>query len=107
MKGDNDMNNRPETGPMKFGDDWTGVFIRGDNALMYYAPALHTANIILGLLAAGNLDGLLEFAKQNGFGIGALINRTALLALENLMNRAMESTSPEVQKLVPFNQAEK
>lgn len=25
---------RPETGAMKFGDDWTGVFIRGDNALV-------------------------------------------------------------------------
>lgn len=24
---------RPETGPMRFGDDWYGVFIRGDNAL--------------------------------------------------------------------------
>lgn len=23
---------RPETGPMQFGDDWPGVFIRGDNA---------------------------------------------------------------------------
>ena len=30
------MSNRPETGPMRFGDDWTGVFIRGDNA-GYYA----------------------------------------------------------------------
>ena len=26
---------RAETGPMQFGDDWPGVFIRGDNALMY------------------------------------------------------------------------
>lgn len=26
-------NTRPETGPMQFGDDWPGVFIRGDNAL--------------------------------------------------------------------------
>lgn len=26
---------RPETGPMKFDDDWTGVFIRGDNAFHY------------------------------------------------------------------------
>lgn len=26
---------RPETGPMKFGDDWTGLFIRGDNAAAY------------------------------------------------------------------------
>lgn len=23
---------RPETGPMQFGDDWPGVFVRGDNA---------------------------------------------------------------------------
>ena len=27
---------RPETGGMRFGDDWRGVFIRGDNALHYY-----------------------------------------------------------------------
>lgn len=26
---------RPETGPMQFGDDWPGVFIRGDNALFF------------------------------------------------------------------------
>jgi hypothetical protein len=24
---------RVETGPLKFGDDWTGVFIRGDDAM--------------------------------------------------------------------------
>lgn len=30
---------RPETGPMKFGDDWPGVFIRGDNAA-HHAHAL-------------------------------------------------------------------
>jgi len=30
---------RPETGPMQFGDDWPGVFIRGDNA-MYMAMML-------------------------------------------------------------------
>jgi hypothetical protein len=30
---------RAETGPMVFGDDWTGVFIRGDNAF-FYAMAL-------------------------------------------------------------------
>lgn len=29
------MSERAETGPMKFGDDWTGVFIRGDNAFGY------------------------------------------------------------------------
>jgi hypothetical protein len=30
---------RVETGPLQFGDDWPGVFIRGDNAL-FYARAL-------------------------------------------------------------------
>lgn len=26
---------RVETGPVQFGDDWPGVFLRGDNALGY------------------------------------------------------------------------
>ena len=26
---------RPETGAMSFGDDWPGVFIRGDNAFAF------------------------------------------------------------------------
>jgi hypothetical protein len=26
---------RVETGPIRFGDDWPGVFIRGDNALAF------------------------------------------------------------------------
>jgi hypothetical protein len=30
-----EMESRPETGPMRFGEDWPGVFIRGDNALYY------------------------------------------------------------------------
>jgi hypothetical protein len=31
---------RVETGPLKINDDWTGVFIRGDDALMLFRPAL-------------------------------------------------------------------
>lgn len=31
---------RPETGVMQFGNDWPGVFIRGDNAIGY-AMILH------------------------------------------------------------------
>lgn len=27
------MNERAETGPMRFGNDWPGIYIRGDNAL--------------------------------------------------------------------------
>jgi hypothetical protein len=26
------MTQRPESGPMRFGEDWTGVFLRGDHA---------------------------------------------------------------------------
>lgn len=33
---------RVETGPLQFGDDWPGVFIRGDNAL-YFAYVLAAA----------------------------------------------------------------
>lgn len=33
---------RPETGPMQFGNDWPGVFIRGDNALLF-AGAIEAA----------------------------------------------------------------
>ncbi len=29
------LDKRPETGPMRFGDDWTGLFLRGDCALGY------------------------------------------------------------------------
>ena len=31
---------RVETGPTQFGDDWPGIFIRGDNALIGFAPGL-------------------------------------------------------------------
>jgi hypothetical protein len=36
---------RPETGPMQFGSDWPGIFIRGDNA-GGYAQCLR--NLLLG-----------------------------------------------------------
>lgn len=51
---------RPETGPMKFGDDWTGVFIRGDNA-GYYAMLLREAlPQIEHPISRGMLEGLLK-----------------------------------------------
>jgi hypothetical protein len=38
---------RVETGPLKFGDDWTGVFIRGDDAMF-------TADMLRKILEANN-----------------------------------------------------
>jgi hypothetical protein len=32
---DDDKPTRAETGNIRFGDDWNGVFIRGDNAMYY------------------------------------------------------------------------
>ncbi len=37
----NDSQGRVETGPVQFGDDWPGVFIRGDNSL-YFAMQLRS-----------------------------------------------------------------
>lgn len=41
---------RVETGPMQFGDDWPGVFIRGDNAF-------HFATLLRAYIAAKATDG--------------------------------------------------
>lgn len=35
------LDKRPETGPMQFGDDWPGIFIRGDEALFTAAYIDH------------------------------------------------------------------
>ena len=35
MMKEKSMSKRPETGAMRFGDDWTGVFIRGDEAMFF------------------------------------------------------------------------
>lgn len=36
-----ELNSRIETGAIQFGDDWPGIFIRGDNAL-HFGVTLHT-----------------------------------------------------------------
>jgi hypothetical protein len=58
---------RPETGPMQFGDDWPGLFIRGDNALMGFAPAVYRAIQTLPeseWMTRAQLSGLLETLKS-------------------------------------------
>ena len=58
---------RPETGPMQFGNDWPGIFIRGDNALLGYALPLEQALRCLGKddwLIASQLRGLLELLRS-------------------------------------------
>lgn len=44
---------RMETGPVAFGNDWPGVFIRGDNAFAF-------AMVIDEAITKGNLDWITE-----------------------------------------------
>jgi hypothetical protein len=82
------VDRRLETGVVSCGDDWPGVFIRGDNALMKYAPAIR------GLLAGSSdpfhraaCEGLLRLLLSCETGSGAqpepdVIQRVALAARE-------------------------
>jgi hypothetical protein len=61
---------RPESGPMEFEDDWTGLFIRGDDC-MYYSQTLSQ---------------VLE-ALENGEEISAL-DKIGILSLRELIASA-------------------
>lgn len=60
----NDVQTRPENGSIKFGDDWAGVFIRGDNALMY-AEYINDPKLLLEMPALGHLRDILRSCANN------------------------------------------
>jgi hypothetical protein len=53
---------RVETGALKINDDWTGVFIRGDHALMLYLPVVKKLRLGMTLNAfdKATLDSLIH-----------------------------------------------
>lgn len=57
---------RAETGPLQVGDDWPGVFIRGDNA-MWYASVIDT------ILQGQNTRELPPFTTIAGKGLANLL----------------------------------
>lgn len=69
---------RVETGPVQFGNDWPGVFIRGDNA-MYYAMMLRIAIACIGDTGAGGVKSNLE-------------------SLERVLQSCVVSDSPEAKQ---------
>lgn len=77
---------RAETGPMQFGDDWKGVFIRGDQALMLYAPMLSAA---LDLLPVGP---------------EAQLMRGTIGGLVQLLRDANQHSARDVQSMKPYEQ---
>lgn len=76
---------------MKFGDDWTGVFVRGDNAI-YYALAL---------------ESLFEEMKGSAPS-AALYFMNVLENLRDLLMSSNEHSGPkeERQVLLPFDQCQ-
>ena len=71
---------RPETGVMCFGDDWPGIFIRGDDCLLYH-EALSVINH------------------------GSSIQTAVLKGLQDLLESAYnaEKRYGEIQKMPSFN----
>lgn len=67
---------RLETGIVQDGDDWPAVFIRGDSALMGYAPAL---------------EAVLK-------GKAGPVQETIVSGLLNLLKRCDARTAADVQK---------
>jgi hypothetical protein len=76
---------RPETGAMKFGDDWTGTFLRGDDAIPY----------------AMSLDQVLDFIEKDA-APEVQIQVTVLRGLADTLRSSNEIISPKGQIMRPF-----
>lgn len=81
---------RPETGPMQFGDDWPGVFIRGDNAF-HFAMELRAA-----------MDALKE-SDYPPFRLAVLAGLAGTLECSNVQGG---HKADDLQLLRPFEEAQ-
>lgn len=91
-KKNKDKQTRAETGQMQFGDDWPGVFIRGDNAL-YYAMQLETALNAPELLSKDGGDAILYTALESLANLLANANAFAGLQDVQLMKEYKNATT--------------
>lgn len=71
---------RVETGPIQFGDDWPGVFIRGDNAAYY----------------AFTLKSMIEYKRKNG---SMTIEDSVLVGLLSDLASCIVGSDSEIFKL--------
>lgn len=87
-------NARPETGSMKFGDDWTGLFIRGKNAANY---AFHLRGVLK------TFDLLWKKAKTDKVNTKQLsIDMSVVGGLLNDLESCVEGKDPYVQVMKHF-----
>lgn len=78
--------NRVETGAIQFGDDWPGVFIRGDNAFGY-------AMSLLEVLRHGNPGSYI-----NGLKIKALLKLMLCCNINDELRREILSAIPDARQ---------
>lgn len=64
---------RPETGPMQFGSDWPGIFIRGDEALHYVSIIALTLAELAKRDPASSKPAMGDFHKHALYGLGKLL----------------------------------
>lgn len=83
---------RVETGPIQFGDDWCGVFIRGDDCFYY----LNALEVILKDMNEPNLKKSLN--ERADYQMALL----ALAGLKDLLSRSQQNKDEQVQKLYDF-----
>ena len=81
---------RAETGPMRFGEDWPGIFIRGDNAF-YYATIVNRILSYDGEIAA----------------IFDSLTVAGLMDLRDLLLSSDASLNNEKQMMLDFDKCEK
>jgi hypothetical protein len=89
----NNRQQRPETGGMRFGDDWRGVFIRGDDAFGYYLA-------------------LISVIRSKTDGNEKLIALAQLTGLADTLYQALQTQLPNLpaittkyQEMKPFEEA--
>jgi hypothetical protein len=84
---------RPETGTMKFGDDWRGVFIRGDNAFAIRLALDRTLKLLVDENKKTTLDYIATIPQLEGF-----------LKLLEQSDERNEIKTHQHQQLKPFNE---
>lgn len=89
---------RPETGPMQFGQDWNGVFIRGDNAGYMAFELDHLKTAISELLETRDVD---KFKAQIGGPLSGPASGLRM-AVSCLKSSHQEATGVAVQQMKPF-----
>lgn len=70
-----DLDPRAESGPIQFGSDWPGVFVRGDHAFYYAACLEHVLGQlekkdIVDAVSVAALEGLVGLLKSSNIGFG-------------------------------------